>query len=182
MRTSRRGKGLCRFDESKNLVAAAYYENDAQRTRAQSDTVRPAALENEKVEAIIAKYEGKPGALIHVLMEVQSENHWLPKEILNAISERLDVPLSRVMQIASFYKTFSLTPKGRHRIHVCSGTSCHLRGADALLDSVRGVGGGQGRGSGRGCQIQPGDRLLPWQLHAGAGDHRGWRTPWQAFC
>jgi len=130
-------QGLCRFDESKNLVAAAYYENDEQRTRAQSDTVRPAALNNEKIEAILAKYEGKPGALIHVLMEVQSENHWLPKEILNAISERLDVPLSRVMQIASFYKTFSLTPKGRHRIHVCSGTSCHLRGADALLDSVQ---------------------------------------------
>ncbi|BBO92981.1 hypothetical protein DSCOOX_61610 [Desulfosarcina ovata subsp. ovata] len=130
-------QGLCRFDESKNLVAAAYYENDDQRTGAQTDTVRAAALDNEKIEAIIAKYEGKPGALIHVLMEIQSENHWLPKEILNAISDRLNVPLSRVMQVASFYKTFSLTPKGRHRIHVCSGTSCHLRGADELLNSVQ---------------------------------------------
>lgn len=130
-------QGLCRFDESKNLVAAAYYEKDDQRTREMADTVRTAALDNEKIEAIIAKYEGKPGALIHVLMEVQSENHWLPKEILNAISERLNVPLSRVMQIASFYKTFSLTPKGRHRIHVCNGTSCHLRGADQLLDKVQ---------------------------------------------
>nr|WP_269434994.1 NAD(P)H-dependent oxidoreductase subunit E [Desulfosarcina ovata] len=128
---------MCRFDESKNLVAAAYYENDDQRTGAQTDTVRAAALDNEKIEAIIAKYEGKPGALIHVLMEIQSENHWLPKEILNAISDRLNVPLSRVMQVASFYKTFSLTPKGRHRIHVCSGTSCHLRGADELLNSVQ---------------------------------------------
>jgi coenzyme F420-reducing hydrogenase delta subunit/NADH:ubiquinone oxidoreductase subunit E len=131
-------QGLCRFDESKNLVAAAYhYESDNQKTQAPADTVRPAALDNERIEAIIAKYEGNPGALIHVLMEVQSENQWLPKEILNAISDRLDVPLSRVMQIASFYKTFSLTPKGRHRIHVCSGTSCHLRGADELLDSIQ---------------------------------------------
>ena len=130
-------QGLCRFDESKNQVAAAYYENDDQRIRAQADTVRTAALGNDRIEAIIAKYEGKPGALIHVLMEVQSENHWLPKEILNAISDRLNVPLSRVMQVASFYKTFSLTPKGRHRIHVCNGTSCHLRGADELLSSVQ---------------------------------------------
>ena len=130
-------QGLCRFDESKNLVAAAYYEKDDRRTREMADTVRTAALDNEKIEAIIARYEGKPGALIHVLMEVQSENHWLPKEILNAVSERLNVPLSRVMQIASFYKTFSLTPKGRHRIHVCNGTSCHLRGADQLMDKVQ---------------------------------------------
>ena len=69
-------------------------------------------------------------------MEIQSENHWLPKEILNIISDKLNVPLNRVMQIASFYKTFSLTPKGSHRIHVCNGTSCHIRGAGELLKSV----------------------------------------------
>ena len=131
-------QGLCRFDETKNLVAAAYYHGKAdQGARELADTVRTAALDNEKIEAIIAKYEGNPGALIHVLMEVQSANHWLPKEILDAISDRLNVPLNRVMQIASFYKTFSLTPKGRNRIHVCSGTSCHLRGSDQLLDSVQ---------------------------------------------
>jgi NADH-quinone oxidoreductase subunit E len=63
----------------------------------------------------------------------------LPKEILNGISRKLDVPLSRVMQIASFYKTFSLTPRGRHEIHVCNGTSCRLRGSDGLLESVQEV-------------------------------------------
>jgi NADH-quinone oxidoreductase subunit E len=70
-------------------------------------------------------------------MDVQSENQWLPKEILSTISRKLEVPLSRVIQIASFYKTFRLTPKGRHEIHVCNGTSCHLRGSDRLLDSVQ---------------------------------------------
>ena len=130
-------QGLCRFDESKNLVAAAHYEKDDEDTREMADSVKPAALANGKIEKILSKYEGNPGALIHVLMEIQSENHWLPKEILNTISERLEVPLSRVMQIASFYKTFSLTPKGRHRIHVCNGTSCHIRGADQLLTSVQ---------------------------------------------
>ena len=132
-------QGMCRFDESQNLIAAAYH-HDADETvaRAEAD-VKPAALGNAKIDQIVDKYQGKPGALIHVLMDVQSENQWLPKEILSTISQKLEVPLRRVMQIASFYKTFSLTPKGRHEIHVCNGASCHLRGSDRLLDSVQEV-------------------------------------------
>jgi NADH-quinone oxidoreductase subunit E len=132
-------QGMCRFDESQNLIATAY-RHDADETvaRAEAD-VKPAALDNAKIDQIVDKYQGKPGALIHVLMDVQSENQWLPKEILSTISQKLEVPLSRVMQIASFYKTFSLTPKGRHEIHVCNGASCHLRGSDRLLDSVQEV-------------------------------------------
>ena len=130
-------QGLCRFDESQNLIAAAYHQvADETVAKGQAD-VRPAALNNAKIDQIIDKYQGQPGALIHVLMDIQSENHWLPKEILSTISQKLTVPLNRVMQIASFYKTFSLTPKGRHEIHVCNGTSCHLRGSDRLLASVQ---------------------------------------------
>jgi NADH:ubiquinone oxidoreductase subunit E len=91
----------------------------------------------DKIDQIIKKYQGKAGSLIHVLMEIQEENHWLPKEVLDKISRQLEVPLSRVMQIATFYKTFSLTPKGRHEIHVCSGTSCHIRGSQRLLGRVQ---------------------------------------------
>jgi len=94
-------------------------------------------MDKDTVEKILDKYRGDPGALIHVLMEIQEANHWLPKEILNEVGLQLGVPLSRVMQIATFYKTFSLTPKGRHEIHVCSGTSCHLRGSTHLVDKVR---------------------------------------------
>ena len=130
-------QGMCRFDESQNLIAAAYH-HDADETVAKAEAdVKPVALGNANIDQIVDKYRGKPGALIHVLMDVQSENQWLPKEILSTISQKLEVPLSRVIQIASFYKTFSLTPKGRHEIHVCNGTSCHLRGADRLLDSVQ---------------------------------------------
>jgi F420-non-reducing hydrogenase iron-sulfur subunit len=130
-------QGMCRFDERQNLIAAAYH-HDADETLAKAEAeVKPAALGNAKIDQIVEKYQGKPGALIHVLMDVQSENQWLPKEILSTISRKLEVPLSRVIQIASFYKTFSLTPKGRHEIHVCNGTSCRLRGADRLLDSVQ---------------------------------------------
>jgi NADH-quinone oxidoreductase subunit E len=94
-------------------------------------------MDNDKIDQIINKHQGKASSLIHVLMEIQSENHWLPKEALDKISKKLEVPLSRVMQIATFYKTFSLIPKGRHEVHVCTGTSCHVRGSTRLLDTVQ---------------------------------------------
>jgi NADH-quinone oxidoreductase subunit E len=130
-------QGMCCFDESRHVMAAAYH-HDADETAAGTDAeLKPAALGNAKIDRIIDRYQGHPEALIHVLMDVQRENQWLPKEALNAISRKLEVPLSRVMQIASFYKTFLLTPVARHEIHVCNGASCHLRGADRLLDSVQ---------------------------------------------
>jgi NADH-quinone oxidoreductase subunit E len=103
---------------------------------ARDKKVETTDMHDGKIDEIIDKHRGKPGSLIHVLMEIQHENHWLPRDVLNKIAEGLDVPFSRVMQIASVYKTFSLTPKGRHEVHVCTGMSCHLRGAAQLLDAV----------------------------------------------
>lgn len=90
----------------------------------------------DRIDRIIDEHRGKPGALIRVLMEIQHENHWLPRDVLGRVAAALDVPLSRVMQIATFYKTFRLTPKGRHEVQVCTGMSCHLRGAAQLLEEV----------------------------------------------
>lgn len=90
-----------------------------------------------KVDRIIAEYQGRPNGLIQVLLEIQSHNHWLPKEALDRVSEKLQVPLAKIMQIVTFYKTFSLTPKGRHEIQVCTGSSCNLRGSEGLLDALR---------------------------------------------
>jgi len=87
----------------------------------------------EKIDGIIEKYRGQPGAVIHALTEIQHENHWLPRAVMERVAEALAVPFSQVMQIASFYKTFSLTPKGRHEVHVCTGMTCHLRGAARLM-------------------------------------------------
>ncbi len=94
-------------------------------------------MDNEKVDQILNEHQGKPSSLIMVLMEIQSLNGWLPKEILNKVSEKLEVPLTRVMQIATFYKTFSLIPKGRNEVHVCMGSACHSRGSASLLDKVQ---------------------------------------------
>jgi len=130
-------QGLVKFDESQDLIAAAQDERAGTRIRERNKKVRTAAMDNEKIDQIINKQQGKASSLIHVLMEIQSENHWLPKEVLDKVSKKLKVPLSRVRQIATFCKTFSLIPKGRHEIHVCTGSSCHVRGATRLLGTVQ---------------------------------------------
>ncbi len=94
-------------------------------------------MDKTRIDEIIDRHQGKVSSLIQVLLEIQSENHWLPKEALQRVSEKLQVPLTRVRHIATFYKTFSLTPKGRHEIHVCTGSSCHVRGATEILERVQ---------------------------------------------
>ena len=90
-----------------------------------------------RIEGIINKYEGDPSSLIQVLLEIQSEKKWLPRETLEMISEKLQVPMARINQITTFYKAFSLVPRGRHEIHICMGTACHVRGAQRVLDAVQ---------------------------------------------
>ncbi|MFC1580939.1 complex I 24 kDa subunit family protein [Thermodesulfobacteriota bacterium] len=103
-------------------------------------------MDSGKIDRIIDKYGGDSGSLIQVLLEIQNENRWLPKEVLEKVSEKLKVPLNRIQHIVTFYKAFSLVPKGRHEVHVCTGTACHVRGAPRLLDSVQdlmGIGPGE---------------------------------------
>ena len=94
-------------------------------------------MDNEKIDQIIDKYQSDASSLIQILLEIQRENRWLPKEALEKISKKLRVPLNRIQQISTFYRVFSLVPKGRHEIHVCTGTACHVRGAPRLLGSVQ---------------------------------------------
>jgi NADH-quinone oxidoreductase subunit E len=89
-----------------------------------------------EVDEIVARYRGDESALIQILLDIQRENYWLPKEALLELSERLGVPLNRIYHIATFYKAFSLTPRGRHQVMVCMGTACYIRGAPQLLDKV----------------------------------------------
>jgi len=94
-------------------------------------------MDSEKIDRIIDKHRGEASSLIQILLEIQSKNHWLPKEAIERVSQKLDVPLSRIQHIATFYKAFSLVPKGRHEVHVCMGTACHVRGAARVLDTVQ---------------------------------------------
>ncbi len=106
-------------------------------------------MDIERIDAIIDRHGGGENSLIQVLLEIQREQHWLPSQVLGRVSERLGVPLARIQHVATFYKTFSLVPKGRHEIHICMGTACHVRGAQRVLDKVEDATG-----------IQPGETDL----------------------
>jgi NADH-quinone oxidoreductase subunit E len=98
---------------------------------------KKAAMGTDRIDQIIDGHQGEASSLIQVLLEIQSEHHWLPKEALERVSEKLQVPFARVQHIATFYKAFSLVPKGRHEIQICMGTACHVRGAPRVLDTVQ---------------------------------------------
>jgi len=89
-----------------------------------------------EIDEIVDKYEGDESGLIQVLLKVQRENHWLPKDTLKQVSQKLGVPLTQIYHVATFYKAFSLMPRGRHSVSVCLGTACQVRGAPRLLDKV----------------------------------------------
>ena len=90
----------------------------------------------DKVDQIIDQYAGEEGVLIQVLLDVQREFNWIPNDIIKRISERLQIPISQIYRVASFYKAMSLTPVGRHLVQVCLGTACHVRGGPKVLDKA----------------------------------------------
>ncbi len=103
-------------------------------------------MEADRIDQIIDEHQGAPDLLIQVLLAIQSEYNWLPQAALQRIGEKLQVPLSRILHIATFYKAFSLVPKGRHKVHICTGTACHVRGAPRILETVEeltGIGAGE---------------------------------------
>ena len=100
----------------------------------------------KEVDEIIDAYSGQKGALIPILQDIDALYRYLPKELLQYVSFRLEIPMSQVLHMATFYTAFSLEPRGKHTIHVCMGTACHVRGAPRLLDEI-----------GRELSIEPGE-------------------------
>ncbi len=94
-------------------------------------------MDTETVERIIDDHGCEAGSLIQILLDVQKAFHWLPREALELVGERLQIPMSQIQHTATFYKTFSLVPKGRHEINICVGTACHVRGAPRVLEVVQ---------------------------------------------
>jgi len=96
----------------------------------------PARQLKSSIKTILEKYYNDHSMLVGILQDTQAELGYLPKEAIAEISKQLDVPLTQVYSVATFFKAFSLKPRGRHQIHVCMGTACHVRGADRVLDEV----------------------------------------------
>jgi NADH-quinone oxidoreductase subunit E len=99
-----------------------------------------------EADTIMRRYDFQKNALIQMLLDVQEKFRWLPRHILNWMSGRLNIPLREIHVIANFYEAFSLEPRGRHTVQVCTGTACHVRGASELLtrlSTVLGIQAGQ---------------------------------------
>jgi len=90
----------------------------------------------QKLDAIVEKFKDKPGGLIPVLEEAQMVLEYLPIPVQKRIAKGLNLPLSRVYGVVTFYSFFTMTPRGRHTIRVCLGTACYVRGGKALAESV----------------------------------------------
>lgn len=100
---------------------------------------RPAVQMEEgmksKVDDILGRYSGGQETIVPILHDINEEFNWLPSEALCRITEIKQIPLEHILRIASFYNAFSLTPKGKHVIRVCTGTACYVKGAQRILDT-----------------------------------------------
>jgi NADH-quinone oxidoreductase E subunit len=94
-------------------------------------------ISTQDLGKLVDKYHNEKSSLIAVLQDVQEKYNWLPPEALRLISERLCVPLIDVYSVATFYRAFSLTPRGKHVVTVCLGTACHVRGAPTVMDRAK---------------------------------------------
>lgn len=89
------------------------------------------------LKSCIDKHRKEGGALMLVLHEAQAIYGYLPAEVQTAIAEGLGIPLAEVYGVATFYSQFTLTPKGRHKVSLCLGTACYVKGADKILEAVQ---------------------------------------------
>jgi NADH-quinone oxidoreductase subunit E len=87
-----------------------------------------------KVSEILEKYQADRSSIIAILQDIQEEYNYLARDVLVQVAKEMDIPLSRILSLATFFKAFSLKPKGKNPVHVCLGTACHVRGAQLILE------------------------------------------------
>ncbi|MBL0716351.1 MAG: NAD(P)H-dependent oxidoreductase subunit E [Desulfosarcina sp.] len=91
------------------------------------------------INTILDRFPEVKGNLIGILHEVQNHFHYLPEEELRYVSKKTGIPITQIYSIAHFYNRFSLKPKGKHEVCVCSGTACHVKGAEILINEMERV-------------------------------------------
>ncbi len=110
----------------------------------------------QDVDAVIDQWGAKPESLLQIMLDVNHKFNYLPKESLLRISERLRMPISQIYSVANFFKVFSLTPRGRTMVQVCTGTACHVKGRPSCWTAC--------------------GRIWVWNR---ARPRRTWRSPWR---
>jgi len=113
------------------IVAALRKERAGAGARAPGEVSEP-----QKVQRIMERHGRKASQIIAILQDLQASYHYLPEPELRFVSRELGIPLTRLYAIATFYKAFRLTPRGRHEIALCMGTACHVRGAERVKDAI----------------------------------------------
>lgn len=103
-------------------------------------------MESAQLKKILGRYQYQDSNLLAILQDIQAIENYLPRATLEELAKRLDLPLARIYNLATFYRAFSLTPRGRHLVTVCTGTACHVKGAASILDTL-----------GRELEIKPGE-------------------------
>lgn len=92
--------------------------------------------DESKLSSIVDRYNAQQDSLISILQDIQAEYSYLPKKALEYVAQRLNIPMVQVFGVATFFKAFSLQPKGKQQIHVCMGTACHVRGSKMVLEEM----------------------------------------------
>ncbi len=93
-------------------------------------------IDPKKIDYVLMKNRRDRNALIPILQDIQAELNWLPEEALEIVALELGIPLIDVYGVTTFYRTFSLKPRGKHIVTVCLGTACHVRGGHRIADAV----------------------------------------------
>lgn len=88
------------------------------------------------IKSIVKQHQDQKAGLVGILQDVQNEYNYLPKEAIVCIAEEANIPLSQIYSLVTFYKTFSLKPRGKYLISLCMGTACHVRGTERILDEL----------------------------------------------
>lgn len=99
-------------------------------------TMPELGLEASGIETILDRHDRAPSAIIAIMQDIQDEVNYLPEGALRYVAHQLDIPTAKVFRLATFYRAFSLEPRGKHLISVCTGTACHVRGATKIVDAV----------------------------------------------
>jgi NADH:ubiquinone oxidoreductase subunit E len=94
------------------------------------------AIDMEHAETLVENFRQRDGRVIELLLDVQDEFNYVPESVLEMISERLEIPLERLLGTVTFYNAFSTAPQGRSHVKVCTGTACVVRGARSILEAV----------------------------------------------
>ena len=90
----------------------------------------------DRLTEILKKYGKDKSQLVSILQDIQSEYNYLPREALEKLSKKMDIPQSQIYSMATFFRAFSLNKRGKHIVNVCLGTACHVRGAELILESL----------------------------------------------